>query len=111
MGKFELVFLRFWVVLSLIGIATLSYKSVFNFKQPKFDVIDVERINVREADGTLRMVISNKRKQDVGNVDGIEIHKPYTPKEVIQHCAQLRLNKAEVFALIKRLKRWELFGS
>jgi hypothetical protein len=27
---------------------------------PKFDVIDVQRINVREPDGTLRMVISNR---------------------------------------------------
>lgn len=28
----------------------------------RFDVLDVERINLREADGTLRMVIANRQR-------------------------------------------------
>lgn len=37
----------------------------------KFDQIDVERINVVEKDGKLRMVISNQARQHPGIVDGI----------------------------------------
>jgi hypothetical protein len=31
-------------------------------QQPSFDEMDVKRINVREEDGTLRMVISNTKR-------------------------------------------------
>jgi stress response protein SCP2 len=37
----------------------------------KFSEIDVERINVVEKDGKLKMVISNKERQHPGTVDGI----------------------------------------
>lgn len=37
----------------------------------KFDEIDVERINIVEADGKLKMVISNKMRQHPGTMDGI----------------------------------------
>lgn len=37
----------------------------------KFDEIDVERINVVETDGKLRMVISNQLRQHPGVMDGI----------------------------------------
>lgn len=32
-------------------------------RDAKFDTIDEQRINVREADGTLRMLVSNKRRR------------------------------------------------
>lgn len=35
--------------------------------------LDVERINIAEADGTLKMVISNKERQHPGLVDGKEL--------------------------------------
>lgn len=38
--------------------------------RPKFDEIDVERINIVEKDGSLRMVISNRERQHPGMVDG-----------------------------------------
>lgn len=38
--------------------------------RPAFEEIDVERINIVEADGTLRMVISNKARQHPGIVNG-----------------------------------------
>jgi hypothetical protein len=39
-------------------------------KKQKFSEIDVERINVVEKDGKLKMVISNKERQHPGIVDG-----------------------------------------
>ncbi len=39
-------------------------------KKQKFGEIDVERINVVEKDGKLRMVISNKERQHPGTMDG-----------------------------------------
>lgn len=43
---------------------------------PKFDVIDVERINVREPDGTLRMVISNRALFPGAPLKGEEVPRP-----------------------------------
>lgn len=40
-------------------------------KKQKFKEIDVERINVVEKDGKLKMVISNKERQHPGIIDGI----------------------------------------
>ncbi|MDQ3710858.1 MAG: hypothetical protein M3388_01355 [Acidobacteriota bacterium] len=39
-------------------------------KKQKFEEIDVERINVVEKDGRLRMVISNEQRQHPGMVEG-----------------------------------------
>lgn len=43
---------------------------------PKFDVIDVQRINVREPDGTLRMVISNRALFPGSPWKGGEVPRP-----------------------------------
>ena len=47
------------------GVLTLAFAAVVltgaaSARSEKFDQIDVQRINLREADGTLRMVISNR---------------------------------------------------
>lgn len=42
----------------------------FQDQRQKFEEIDVERINVVEKDGKLRMVISNAQRQHPGIVDG-----------------------------------------
>ncbi len=39
-------------------------------KKQKFEEIDVERINIVEKDGKLKMVIANKERQHPGIVDG-----------------------------------------
>ena len=39
-------------------------------ERPSFQEIDVERINVVEADGSLRMVISNRERQHPGIMNG-----------------------------------------
>jgi hypothetical protein len=44
-------------------------------KNAKFDEIDVKRINVRDDDGKLRMVISNKDRQHHGISDGKPIDR------------------------------------
>ena len=55
----------------------------FTRQEPKqvFTEIDVERINIIEADGTLRMVISNQQRQHPGIVNGkvIERSAPRPP--------------------------------
>jgi hypothetical protein len=55
----------------------------FTRQEPKqvFAEIDVERINIIEADGTLRMVISNQQRQHPGIVNGkvIERSAPRPP--------------------------------
>jgi hypothetical protein len=66
----ELRFLKIYA-----GIATLLCAIVFltafaSDKKQKFTEIDVERINVVEKDGKLKMVISNKERQHPGTMDG-----------------------------------------
>ena len=43
----------------------------------KFEEIDVERINIVEKDGQLKMVISNKARQHPGIVNGKVIKRDY----------------------------------
>lgn len=56
------------LTLVCVGLAAAIVILVSN---KKFDEIDVERINVLEKDGTLRLVISNKERQHPGLMDGI----------------------------------------
>jgi hypothetical protein len=56
----ELRFLKAYAVLSSLLLATLITMGVVDRKKEKFDAIDVQRINIVEPEGTLRMVISNK---------------------------------------------------
>jgi hypothetical protein len=49
----------------------------------KFQEIDVERINVVEKDGTLKMVISNKARQHSGMSDGKDMAKRDRPAGII----------------------------
>lgn len=66
------------VILSLF--LFLSFRS--DVKQ-KFQEIDVERINVVEKDGTLKMVISNEARQHSGMMDGKELAKRERPAGII----------------------------
>jgi hypothetical protein len=45
-------------------------------RKQKFEEIDVERINIVEKDGRLRMVISNRERQHPGVVDGKVMPRP-----------------------------------
>jgi len=57
----ELRVLRLYVLLSTLAIACLAV-AAFRQEKQRFTEIDVQRINVREPDGTLRTVISNKAR-------------------------------------------------
>ncbi len=63
-------FLRIYIVFTttFCGIFLLSAFALQS--KQKFEEIDVERINVVEKDGKLRMVISNSQRQHPGSVDG-----------------------------------------
>jgi len=76
MSKIEHFILRSWLIISLLALTWLMCKEISRKTISSFETIEVERINIREPDGTLRMVISNKKKQDVGSIDGITIHEP-----------------------------------
>lgn len=67
----ELRFLKIYAgVSTLVGVVlfALVFKAI---GAKRFDEIDVERINIVEADGKLRMVLSNKMRQHPGTMDGI----------------------------------------
>jgi len=57
----EIRILKAYAVVSALTIAALLFMGAANErKKEKLDEIDVQRINVIEPDGTLRMVISNQ---------------------------------------------------
>ena len=59
----EVRVLRAYVMLSTLGIAALALSAVRRAGAPtRFGEIDVQRINVVEPDGTLRMVIADKAR-------------------------------------------------
>ena len=67
----EVFILKIYAVFMTV---TCSILFVVLFKivgSKKFDEINVERINIVEADGKLRLVISNKARQHPGVMDGI----------------------------------------
>lgn len=57
--KKELVFLRTFALTTAIGILTFASVAFKQIGNKKFGTIDVERINIVEADGTVKMVITN----------------------------------------------------
>jgi hypothetical protein len=74
--------------LKLYSLCTTAFCAVFllsgfarQVERQEFAEIDVERINIVEADGTLRMVISNQERQHPGIVNGkvIERTQPRPP--------------------------------
>ncbi len=56
--------------LGLVFLAGAAYRQTLSPGQQKFDEIDVERINVIEKDGRIRLVIANSQRQAVAVVDG-----------------------------------------
>jgi hypothetical protein len=71
-----LQFLKIYSIFLTIVVTVLIILS-FRNNRTRFEEINVERINVVEKDGTLKMVISNKQRQDPGTLDG----KKLAPRE------------------------------
>ncbi len=67
----EVRFLKIYAAMTTLFCAAL-FLSAFaaNSKKQKFEEIDVERINIVEKNGKLRMVISNQERQHPGIVNG-----------------------------------------
>lgn len=67
----EVRFLKAYAVVATLGCVVLV-ASAFTLqgRNQKFEEIDVERINIVEKDGKLRMVISNEARQHPGIVNG-----------------------------------------
>lgn len=71
----ELWFLRAYTITSAAVLAVLC-TAAFRQSTQTFGEINVARINVKDADGTLRMVISNKDRMHPGVMDGVTIERP-----------------------------------
>ncbi|HEV7594510.1 MAG TPA: hypothetical protein VGO33_05905 [Gemmatimonadaceae bacterium] len=54
--------LRAWTLFSPIVLFLVGFSAFRQSQNAKFTVLDVERINVREKDGTLRLAISNQAR-------------------------------------------------
>jgi len=63
----ELVFLRTFAVATVIGMVFIVASSMKNSGNQKFGEIDVERINIVEKDGTVKMIITNVERFPTGN--------------------------------------------
>lgn len=66
----EIQLLKIYTVLLTVIFLVLVMSSFVTNSNQKFDQIDVERINIVESDGQLKMVISNKARQHPGIVNG-----------------------------------------
>jgi hypothetical protein len=78
----EVRFLKIYAVVITLGCAVFFLTAfAIQSKKQKFEEIDVERINIVEKDGKLRMVISNQERQHLGIVNGkiIERKSPRPP--------------------------------
>ncbi len=64
-------FLKAYSILITLILGVIAFSSISQANQKnKFEEIDVERINIVEKDGKLKMVISNGARQHPGVVDG-----------------------------------------
>ncbi len=78
----EVRFLKIYAVVITLACAVFFLTAfAIQSKKQKFEEIDVERINIVEKDGKLRMVISNQERQHPGIVNGkiIERKSPRPP--------------------------------
>ncbi len=67
----EVRFLKIYAFIATLFCAVILLSAfTFQNKKQKFEEIDVERVNIVEKDGKLKMVISNAERQHPGIVDG-----------------------------------------
>jgi len=74
----DLRLLKTWAGLSTVCLAGVAGAAFRQGTSPPANLgeITVERINVVDADGTLRMVVSNKDRMHPGVMDGVVIARP-----------------------------------
>jgi hypothetical protein len=72
----QFLFLRAYAIVSSLVLIVLAATAFRQAGPQRFSEIDVERINLKDADGTLRMVIANKDRMHPGVMDGKTIDRP-----------------------------------
>jgi hypothetical protein len=73
----DLFLLKAYAALSSLAFVFLATVAMRQASAPqKFDEITVQRMNVVDANGTLRLVISNKDRMHPGVLDGVTIERP-----------------------------------
>lgn len=63
----ELFFLRAFAIATFFGMFVITTTGFKNYGNQKFSEIDVERINIVEKDGTVKMIITNVERFPSGN--------------------------------------------
>ncbi len=77
----EVTILKIYAVASTLIFSIFLFSGFQSGKNQRFEEIDVERINIVEKDGSLKMVISNQERQHPGIANGkiIERDAPRPP--------------------------------
>src|SRR6186997_144733 len=70
--------LRILQLYSVLSFSVLAFVSVSGFtqSQQRIDELTVQRLNVVDANGTLRFVLANKDRMHPGVLDGVTINRP-----------------------------------
>ena len=71
----EVRFLKVYTIASTLVFTFLLFAAFKSGQNQRFEEIDVERINIVEKDGSLKMVISNQERQHPGIANGKEIKR------------------------------------
>jgi hypothetical protein len=72
----QLRFLRLYAIVNSIVLVALATAAFRQAAPQKFDRLTAQRIDIVDADGTLRMVIANKDRMHPGVMDGKTIDRP-----------------------------------
>jgi hypothetical protein len=76
----EVRFLKIYAIVATLLFAVLAFSAFQQARQKmKFSEIDVERLNIIEKDGKLKMVISNSELQHPGIIDGKMLSRKRPP--------------------------------
>lgn len=76
----DVTFLKAYSILITVLLGVIAFSAIGQANQKtKFDEIDVERINIVEKDGKLKMVISNAERQHPGIIDGKMLSRKRPP--------------------------------
>src|SRR6185436_665433 len=73
--RHQLRILQAYAAISFLILAFLSV-TAFTQSQQRIDELTVQRLNVVDANGTLRFVLSNKDRMHPGVMDGVTINRP-----------------------------------
>ncbi|MFN8062224.1 MAG: hypothetical protein U0Q12_23940 [Vicinamibacterales bacterium] len=72
----QFVLLKLWAIVSSGATVLAAVSGFTQVPSQRFEEITVERLNVVDADGTLRVVLSNKDRMHPGVMDGKTINRP-----------------------------------